>query len=75
MVVQLALSLGVTVGALLLQAARLGGGELTPGRFVLPFIAVGVIALAGVPFFLRLAPETGADMRGCDPGPLRCNCE
>jgi len=62
---QLSLSLGVTTSALLLQAARIGAPDLlTSERFVLPFLAVAALALAGVPFFLRLAPETGAEMRG-----------
>ena len=63
-VTQLALSLGVTAGALLLQAARLGGAALTPERFILPLFVIAAIALAGVPFFLGLTPETGAQMRG-----------
>jgi EmrB/QacA subfamily drug resistance transporter len=62
---QLALSLGVTVAALLLQLARLGGhGRLTADRFILPFGAVAAIALAAIPFFLRLDPRAGENISG-----------
>ena len=62
---QLSLSLGVTAGALMLQAARIGASDaLTTDRFLLPFLVIAALAVAGVPFFLRLEPETGADMRG-----------
>ena len=47
------------------QAARLGGASaLTSDRFFLPFFVVAAVAVAGLPFFLRLGPETGAEMRG-----------
>jgi EmrB/QacA subfamily drug resistance transporter len=62
---QVSLSLGVTAGALLLQAARLGGGDaLTPERFRLPFFALAAILMAGLPFFLKLRPDAGAAIRG-----------
>jgi EmrB/QacA subfamily drug resistance transporter len=62
---QVSLSLGVTAGALLLQLARLAvGDELTPRRFLLPFCVLALSLLCGLPFFRRLSPDTGADMRG-----------
>jgi EmrB/QacA subfamily drug resistance transporter len=62
---QLALSLGVTIAALLLQLARLGGhGRLTADRFILPLGAVAAIAMAAVPFFLKLHPTAGENLSG-----------
>lgn len=62
---QLALSFGVTVVALLLQLARLGGGgRLRAEQFVLPLCAVAAIALMAVPFFLRLGKDAGDSISG-----------
>lgn len=62
---QLALSFGVTVAALLLQIARLGShGQLTADRFILPLGAVAAIAMAAVPFFLKLHPAAGDNISG-----------
>lgn len=62
---QLALSFGVTVAALLLQIARLGAnGQLTADRFILPLGAVAAIAMAAVPFFLKLHPAAGDNISG-----------
>ncbi|MGZ8363468.1 MAG: MFS transporter [Caulobacteraceae bacterium] len=62
---QLALSFGVTLGALLLQMARSGAdGALTPDRFILPFLVIGVVSMAGAIWFRRLSPDTGAGMAG-----------
>lgn len=62
---QLALSFGVTVAALLLQLARVGAhGQLTADRFILPLGAVAAIAMAAVPFFLKLEPSAGENLSG-----------
>ena len=61
---QLALSFGVTLGALLLQLARDDGGALTTDRFVLPLLIIGVVSAMGALYFRKLSPETGAKMAG-----------
>jgi len=62
---QMALGLGISFGGLMLHLAR-GAGEapLTPERFVLPFIAVGVISSLAGPLFRRLSPTAGAQIGG-----------
>jgi EmrB/QacA subfamily drug resistance transporter len=60
---QLSLSLGVTLGALTLQGARmLHHGQLTAESFIVPFGVIGLVTIAAAPIFLRLGPEVGAQM-------------
>nr|WP_274622280.1 MFS transporter [Myxococcus fulvus] len=62
---QMALSVGISFGALMLHLAR-GAGELplTPDRFLLPFIAIGVVSsLAGF-LFRRLPEDAGSRIGG-----------
>lgn len=62
---QMALGLGISFGGLMLHLARgPGDGPLTPDRFVLPFIAVGVVSSLAGPFFRRLSPNAGAHIGG-----------
>ncbi len=62
---QLSVSLGITVGGLALQLARLNGGAvIRPEQFTLPFLIVGAMSLAAAPIYLRLRPDVGADMTG-----------
>ena len=65
-IMQLSISLGITVGSLALQLVRLGSGgqALTPSQFTLPFCFVGVLSLLAAPVYARLAHDTGADMTG-----------
>ena len=64
-ILQLSISLGITVGSLALQLVRLGAGPtLTPEQFILPFCLVGFFSLLAVPFYLRLPKDVGADMTG-----------
>ncbi|HEX8232049.1 MAG TPA: MFS transporter [Caulobacteraceae bacterium] len=60
---QLSLSLGVTLGALSLQGARLlYGGRLTPDSFIIPFAVIGAVTVLGAPVFFRLHPQVGANL-------------
>jgi EmrB/QacA subfamily drug resistance transporter len=72
---QLALSMGVAVGAGLLHltlAMRGGAGE-TPGPhdFWLAFTAIGLISAASSLVFLRLQPDAGAEVAGRLPRPAK----
>ncbi|MEI9965297.1 MAG: hypothetical protein WDM92_12000 [Caulobacteraceae bacterium] len=59
-VLQLSISMGITVGGLVLQLVRLGAGpKITPSQFTIPFCVVGVMSLLAVPVFARL-PRTSA---------------
>ncbi|ABF89056.1 drug resistance transporter, EmrB/QacA family [Myxococcus xanthus DK 1622] len=62
---QMALGLGISFGGLMLHLAR-GAGEapLTPDRFVLPFIAVGIMSSLAGPLYRRLSPNAGAHIGG-----------
>ncbi|MFP2927448.1 DHA2 family efflux MFS transporter permease subunit [Pyxidicoccus sp. 3LG] len=62
---QLGLGLGISFGGLMLHLAR-GSGDapLTPDRFILPFIAVGVVSSLAGPLFRRLSPNAGAQIGG-----------
>ena len=61
---QLAMSLGIGTGALLLHAtlAIRGHAELGPTDFTPAFIGVGLISLCAVPMFMRLSPQAGEGM-------------
>ncbi len=64
-ILQLSISMGITVGSLALQLVRLGSGhQLTPNDFTLPFCFVGALSLLAVPVYARLHREVGADMAG-----------
>ncbi|MBF5041893.1 DHA2 family efflux MFS transporter permease subunit [Aggregicoccus sp. 17bor-14] len=62
---QVGVSLGISFGGLMLHVAR-GGHEaaLTPGRFVLPFVAIGVVSMLAGPVYRRLRPDAGAGIGG-----------
>jgi len=63
---QLSQSVGVGTGALilyLLLGAR-AGGALQPADFSFALAAVGAISLLSVPFFVRMAPDAGAEISG-----------
>jgi EmrB/QacA subfamily drug resistance transporter len=66
---QLSLSLGVALGATLLQATRSWRGveTLGPGDFWPAFVAVAVVSVGSAPFFARLSREAGAEMSGHIP--------
>ncbi len=60
---QLSLSLGVSLGGLTLHLVS-GRGPLTPDRFVLPYLMVGLSALAAAPIYARLKQNAGDEVRG-----------
>jgi EmrB/QacA subfamily drug resistance transporter len=63
---QLSQTVGVATGALFLQLmlARRSGATLVAGDFYPAFIGVAMISLLSVPFFLRMAPDAGAEVSG-----------
>ena len=63
---QVGMSLGVSLGGLTLHLAR-GSGALTPDRFTLPFLIIGVMALLAAPVYLGLPSDAGAQIGGRPP--------
>ncbi len=62
---QLSISLGITVGSLALQLVRFGAGpKLSPEQFTLPFCVVGVLSAAAAVVYARLPRDVGSDMTG-----------
>ncbi len=67
---QIAVSLGITIGAISLQlSTNAHGGAITADVFWPAFITVGVLTLASVVSFFMLAPDAGAEMSGRPPVP------
>ncbi len=67
---QLSLTIGITVGALVLElTAQAGGGEIGADDFLFAFAAIGVLSLASLFVFLPLAPDAGDEMSGRSPAP------
>ncbi|MFT4253455.1 MAG: MFS transporter [Caulobacter sp.] len=60
---QVGLALGVSFGGLMLHLTR-GAGHLTPGSFVWPFAAIGLVTLLALPVYLRLDKDAGANISG-----------
>ena len=64
-ILQLSISMGITLGSLALQLVRVGAGTtIAPEQFTLPFAVVGFLSLLAVPIYLRLPKDVGADMTG-----------
>jgi EmrB/QacA subfamily drug resistance transporter len=62
---QVGLSLGVSFGALMLTIARGGGGgALTPDRFTVPFLMIGVSTLVAQPIYAALKKDAGSEISG-----------
>jgi len=63
---QIAMSLGVGTGALLLHLTLVfhGLAALGPADFTPAFVGVGLISLGAVPIFLKLSPQAGAAVIG-----------
>jgi EmrB/QacA subfamily drug resistance transporter len=67
---QVAVSLGITIGAISLQlSTNAHGGAITAQVFWPAFVTVGVLTLASVISFFMLAPDAGAEMSGRTPVP------
>jgi hypothetical protein len=45
-----------------------GGSRLVAADFYPAFVAVAAISLLSVPFFLRMSPDAGAELRGRTTG-------
>ena len=63
---QLSLTLGITVGAAVLEFATTLSGRATPslGDFSVAFGVVAAFSLAATPFAFRLPDDAGAEMSG-----------
>ncbi|QSQ27932.1 DHA2 family efflux MFS transporter permease subunit [Pyxidicoccus parkwayensis] len=62
---QMGMSLGISFGGLMLHVARGSDlGPMTPGSFVLPFLAVGLVSMLAGPLYQRLSPSAGASIGG-----------
>ena len=63
---QLSQTVGIALGAMLLQVvlALRGGTALAAPDFYPAFVGVAVISLLSVPFFLRMSPDAGAEVSG-----------
>ena len=66
MMQQLSVSFGVGIAALSLHVTLVlrGGHPLAAADFPYTFVAVGIVSLSSVFFFLPLAPEAGAEVSG-----------
>ncbi|MGH1558160.1 hypothetical protein ACRAWD_10850 [Caulobacter segnis] len=49
---------------MMLHLARGAGGALTPDRFTLPFVAIGLVTLLALPVYLALDKDAGAAISG-----------
>ncbi len=67
---QLAMSLGIGTGALLLHLTLLAhhSTELGPSDFMPAFVGVGLISLCAMPLFMQLSPQAGAAVIGQPAG-------
>jgi EmrB/QacA subfamily drug resistance transporter len=63
---QLSLSVGISVGAIVLELAT-GGGEITAAAFAPAFVVVGLLAMSSAIPFLWLARDAGDEMSGRRP--------
>ncbi|QEL21886.1 MFS transporter [Bosea sp. F3-2] len=66
---QLSLSMGVTIGAFVLEAANTfnGGKALAAGDFWPAFAIVGLVSASSVLWMAQLAPDAGAEVSGHVP--------
>jgi predicted MFS family arabinose efflux permease len=71
MVQQVSLGAGVALGAILLHFRLVwrdaAGGPLVSGDFHFAFVVIGLISLAAVALFMRLAPDAGWELSGHRP--------
>jgi EmrB/QacA subfamily drug resistance transporter len=61
---QIGLAMGVSFGGLMLHFARGSGGDLTPDRFTIPYLAVGGTTLLSALVYYRLDRNAGAAISG-----------
>ena len=67
---QLSLAAGVALAAMLLETSRTADArsQLLALDFGRAFVAVGLLSLLSLMFYVRLAPHAGAEMSGHGPG-------
>jgi MFS family permease len=63
---QVALSMGVSIGALMLEGSMAvrGADALARSDFVAAFLVVGMLGVSAAPFFMRLRPDAGSAVSG-----------
>ena len=61
---QVALSLGITIGALAIEATVAGGPIDNAADFMPAFLVVGLVTLCSLPFFVSLPKDAGREMSG-----------
>ncbi|MGO6969105.1 hypothetical protein [Rhizobium leguminosarum] len=61
---QLSISFAVSIAAKLLGLVTLDSSPLTPEKFQTVFLMMSVVPLLGLPGFLQLRPEDGAQVSG-----------
>jgi EmrB/QacA subfamily drug resistance transporter len=64
---QLTVSIGVSIGAMLLTIVSDHGAHLTPTSFHIVFFATALLSLLALPSYLSLKPEDGAYFSGYKP--------
>ena len=72
---QLSMSLGVSIGAMLLSIQIGPSGHLMAADFPPVFLIIGILPALASLGFLRLASDTGADVTGHTPRRRRENTE
>ena len=61
---QISLSVGISIGAIMVESAAHASGEITASSFWPAFIVVGLLAAASAIPFLRLGRDAGHEMSG-----------
>lgn len=61
---QLTVSIGVSFSAMLLSLISNHGEHLTPDNFGIVFVIMALLSLVGLPFYVMLKPEDGAEVSG-----------
>ncbi len=61
---QLTVSIGVSVSAMLLSVISDHGANLTPANFGIVFAITALLSLVGLPFYVMMRPEDGAEVSG-----------
>lgn len=64
---QVGMSLGISVGGVLLHFSRATEGTVQAGDFAVPFIVIGLITLLAVPIYARLHGAAGREISGHRP--------
>jgi hypothetical protein len=60
---QISMSIGISFGGITLFLSAGATNTFTPQQFVLPFVSLGMVALAAVPIYAQLHAQAGDHMR------------